>query len=287
MKQDIYSKVTNQIIEQLENGSAPWLKPWQSSGTAATASMPHNAATGRAYSGINVMLLWAAPYATHGWLTYKQATALGGNVQRGQKGTHIVFWSQFEKKNASTDKMERFGFFKGYTVFNVDQCEGLTTAKLYDAPTSFDTTDTDAIHLASANGATLQHGGDRAFFSPHHDLIQMPVQDAFDHINGYDATLLHELTHWSGSEKRLDRTLTGRFGDDAYAFEELIAEIGSAFLCVQLGVTLAGLQHANYLATWLRVLKTDKRAIFTAASKAKQASEFLLTPLSDTVAVAA
>lgn len=275
MRKDIYQEVTDQIIEQLESGTAPWLRPWSGAGKA-TAAMPHNAHSGRAYSGVNVLLLWSQSFSSNGWLTYKQAQALGGNVRKGSKGTRITYWGKALSKK--TDE-KAFMFLKTFTVFNLDQCDDIPVEKLYSAPETIEHDDTPAYTLAMANDARVLHEGSKACFIPSVDVIKMPSQDAFKGVNGYDATLLHELTHWSGHKSRLKRDLSGRFGNAAYAAEELIAEMGSAFLCAQLGVELKGLQHASYLESWLEVLRSDKRAIFTAASQARIATEFLMEAL--------
>jgi antirestriction protein ArdC len=284
-KIDIYQDVTDKIINALETGTAPWLRPWKSG--IGTANVPHNATTGRAYNGINWLVLSCAPYASTGWLTYKQAQELGGNIRKGEKGTHIVFWSFPKVKDSETGKDKVIPFAKPYTVFNIDQCEGIDSAKLK--------TLTPAIagaspinDIAARHNVRLNHGGDKAFFSPMSDSIGMPSADAFTTPAHYASTLAHELVHWTGHESRLARTFGKRFGDDAYAFEELVAEIGSAFVCATTGIALDGLQHSDYIGSWLKVLKADKRAIFTASSQAKKAAEFLTAQEeADEVAIAA
>ncbi len=270
-KVDVYQVVTDQIIEALEGGSIPWLKPWKD-GNNADPSMPYNASTGRAYNGVNVLLLWSKPYESNGWLTFKQAADCGGNVKKGEKSTLITFWQFFKEKKDGQETGQTIPMIKSYRVFNVEQCENLEKLKDVQPVVA---PDTDALDLAIASGATVKHGGNKAYFSPSADYIQMPPHANFKESTGYDSTLLHELTHWTGHKSRLERDFTGRFGDQSYAFEELVAEMGSAFLCTMLGVSECTLQHTAYLQSWLKVLKTDKRAIFTAASKAKQAAEFL------------
>ncbi len=272
-KIDVYQAVTDRIIESLESGSIPWLKPWKD-GNNADPSMPYNASTGRAYNGINVLLLWSMPYESNGWLTYNQAASCGGNVKKGEKSTLVTFWQFLKEKKKGRETGRTIPMIKHFNVFNVEQCENLENLKTIE-PIVID--NTDALTLAKNNGATVKHGGNKAFFKPSADYIQMPPQANFNESNDYDCTLLHELTHWTGHKARLERDFTGRFGDDAYAFEELVAEMGSAFLCCSLGVQENILQHTAYLQSWLKVLKADKRAIFTAASKAKAACESLLT----------
>lgn len=280
---DIYQQVTDKIIAALESGTAPWLRPWRSG--IGTALVPHNAVTGRAYNGINFLVLTCAPYASNGWLTYKQAQELGGNVRKGEKGTHIVFWSFPKVEDKETGKEKVIPFAKPYTVFNLDQCEGIDVSKLKTFTPAV-AGESPINEIAARHNVKVNHGGDKAFFSPMADSIGMPSADAFKSPEHYASTLAHELVHWTGHESRLARTFGKRFGDEAYAFEELIAEIGSAFVCASTGIPLEGLQHADYVASWLKVLKEDKRAIFTASSQAKRAAEYL-TAEADELAIAA
>ena len=210
-----------------------------------------------------------------GWLTFKQAKELGGSVRKGEKGTQIVFWSFPKIKDAETGEEKVVPFAKGYTVFAVEQCDGLDAAKL-KAPQPIVAGETNINLIAAAAGAQVRHGGSSAHYSPTGDYIQMPSVEAFESKDAYAGTLAHELVHWTGHQSRCDRQFGKRFGDDAYAFEELVAEIGSAFVCAQTGIPLEGLQHDRYVSSWLKVLKGDKRAIFTASSQAKKAAEFLL-----------
>lgn len=268
---DVYQEVTDKIVAAMEAGCIPWIKPWKAS---KGGDQPHNAGSGRQYSGVNYLLLtaqqWHAGYESCGWITYKQAQELGGNVKKGEKGTGIVFW-QFREVEKDGERRV-IPFAKSYTVFNVGQCEGLTLKEY--AADAIPATEIDQ-RLAAA-GVRVQHGGDRAFFSPAHDYVQMPRRDAFPTLDAYHAVLLHEATHWTGHKSRLNRDFSGRFGDAAYATEELVAEMGAAFLSARFGVELQTLQHAGYLQHWIQVLKADKRAIFTAASAATKAANFLL-----------
>lgn len=278
---DIYQEVTNKIVSAMESGNIPWLKPWENRKQATNVLVPHNASTGKTYNGINLMLLWAEgfQYPTQQYVTYKQAKDMGGNVKRGESGHLVVFWNWFDKKNEDTGEIEKIPFLKHYTVFNLAQCENIDAGKLAALPERVNTEQTSVLSLALANGASVVHGGNKAFFSPMRDYIAMPNQEQFKTANDYEATLAHELTHWTGHKSRLERDFSGRFGDSAYAFEELIAEMGAAFLCVQLGVELRTLQHAAYLQSWIKVLKNDKKAIFTASSKSKAACKYLLQAL--------
>ena len=265
---DIYQTVTDRIIAALEQGTAPWLKPW-ADGKCGTMG-PYNAASGRPYNGINWLVLGSG-----GWLTFKQAKELGGSVRKGEKGTQIVFWSFPKIRDTETGEEKVVPFAKGYTVFAVEQCDGIDAAKL-KAPAPITAGQTNINVIAAQAGAQVRHGGSRAYYSPSTDHVQMPSLDAFESADAYAGTLAHELVHWTGHQSRCDRQFGKRFGDDAYAFEELVAEIGSAFVCAQTGIALEGLQHDSYVASWLKVLKGDKRAIFTASSQAKKAAEFLL-----------
>jgi antirestriction protein ArdC len=272
---DIYADVTARIIEAIEAGCAPWQRPWERHGPAA---MPTNG-YGRPYSGINVCLLWAAAakagYCDPRWMTYNQAKKQGGQVKRGERATAVVLWKQItvtdEAENQDDEKSTRqVWIIKTFNVFNAEQVEGLGE---YTAPT---VEPTQADVLIASSGADIRHGGGRAFYNPGSDFIRMPRRDDFDTEGHYRATVLHELVHWTGLAQRLDRDLSGRFGDDAYAAEELIAELGAAFLCAQLGVVGEHFQHASYVDAWLRVLKADSRAIVTAASAARKAATYLM-----------
>lgn len=273
MSFDIYQTVTDRLVTALEAGTVPWLRPWKTA-NRGSALEPYNASSGRPYNGVNLLILGCAPYQSLGWMTFNQARALGGCVRKGERGTTVVFWKFDRVRDDETGEVKTRPFARAYTVFNVEQIDGLP--ETLAAPLPPVAPEGGVIEVARRHGVDLRHGGDRAFFSPTYDFVQMPSADAFKSPEHYDATLAHELTHWTGGKARLDREFGKRFGDQAYAFEELIAEIGSAFACARLGVPLDGLQHPAYLANWLAVLKGDKRAIFTAASAAKRAAELLL-----------
>lgn len=277
---DIHQQVTDKIIAELEKGAAPWVRPWAVSGT----HMPKNVTSDRKYSGVNVLLLWIAAdergFGQQKWLTFKQANEAGGHVRKGETGTHIVFSSRIEK-TATNDKGEdvdaSFFLLKGYTVFNVAQCENLPE-KWTKTPQKrdFDTSgDTDIAAFVSGTHARVEHGFDEACFIPALDTIRMPDRGQFKSCPHYWATLFHEMTHWTGAEKRLGRKLSTRFGDDAYAVEELVAELGSAFISAEFGVASPEVRHAGYINHWLKVLRQDKKAIFKAASLATAAAEYL------------
>ena len=248
--------------------------------------MPQNAGTVRRYSGINVLILWAEVvakgYASQRWLTYRQAEAEGGNVRRGEKGTVICYADRFTPKaeaeaaRGEDREARQVAFLKRFVLFNVDQCEGLPDeyiAPMVGPDPVLAIADADA--LIAATGARVQIGGGEAFYSPSHDFVQVPPQAAFyEPVNWY-RTVLHELSHWVGHSSRLGRDQTGGFGSEAYAKEELVAEMAAAFTCASLGITPT-VRHSDYIASWLSVLQGDDKAIFRAASQASKASDFLL-----------
>jgi len=279
-KRDIYQDVTDRIIEQLEAGTAPWVRSWQST---SINQMPHNAKTGRPYNGVNVLMCWATQmqkgYTSNAWLTFKQAKELGGSVRKGEKGTTVVFWKflkKTEQQPSGEDKAVTIPMARAYTVFNVEQCDGLKLPKRETAEEQLSDHERHeaAEHIIDLSGAEVVLNGDKPCYVPAFDRVHMPELGAFNTAEDFYATHLHELTHWTGHRSRCDRDLTGRFGTESYAAEELIAELGAAFLCAELGIECK-LQHASYIDSWLRVLKQDKRAIFTAASMATKAATFL------------
>ncbi|AOX21524.1 ArdC family protein [Kozakia baliensis] len=276
---DLYQDVTDRIVADLESGILPWVQPW--SNTACGPSLPHNAATQRNYSGINLLLLWGTVhtqgFTSQRWLTFRQALAVGGNVRKGEKGTTVFYADRFvPKSEAGSDDARAIPFLKRFTVFNVDQCDNLPdemTARI--APPAEAEIIPAADRLIRATGATIRVGGNKAFYMPALDLIQVPPQKAYDEPVNWYRTVLHELGHWSGSEKRLDRKLSNRFGTYDYMAEELIAEVTSAFLLAKIGITPT-VRHADYCGNWITMLKADKRAIFTAARLASAAADYIL-----------
>lgn len=273
--QDLYQQVTDKIIAALESGVAPWVKPWNSA--AAHGGMPYNAVSGKPYRGVNVALLYAPHFASNAWMTFKQAKDLGANVRKGEHGSIIVFYKPFAVKDrnaqpdASGNVPERtIPLLKAYHVFNAEQIDNLP--ENYAAPVTIRPPMPADTLLAQA---TITHGGDRAFYHPALDFIRLPQPSQFRSEADYQATALHELTHWTGHASRLAREYGKKFGDQAYAREELVAEMGAAFLCARCGID-GQLQHPEYIANWLKVLKNDKRAILTAASHAQKAADFIL-----------
>lgn len=285
MRSDLYQRVTDQIVAALEQGVRPWQRPWSTSAATGRIVLPLRG-NGVAYSGINVLMLWGAAvdngYQSPTWLTYKQAAELGGQVRRGEKGSLVVFASTMTRSEADGDTGEEnersIPFLKGYTVFNTEQIDGLPESYRTVSPSrpAAIERNTRAEAFAAAPGAVIRHGGDRAFYSPGTDAVQMPPLEAFRDAADYYGVLAHELTHWTGHPSRLDRQFGKRFADRAYAFEELVAELGSAFLSADLDLTPEPrADHADYLGHWLGILKADKRAIFTAASQAQRAADHL------------
>lgn len=285
VKQDIYARVTNKIIADLEKGNLTWVKPWKSDDLTGSVARPLRS-DGTPYQGINVLILWGTAiekgYRCPAWMTYKRAQDLGGQVNKGEKGTTIVYANKVTKSEVDDDGKEMVStipFLKGFTVFNVEQISGLAD-KFYEASPYIEDAKNrleSVDRFIADTKAVIQHGGSKAFYSPTHDMIQMPTPQSFRDMESYYATLAHEITHWTGHHSRLDRKFDQkRFGNCAYAMEELVAEIGSAFLCADLGITPEIREdHAAYIQSWLTVLKKDNRAIFTAASRAQCAVDYL------------
>jgi len=236
-RQSLYAEVTSRVIAELEQGRLPWVQPWD--GAACGCTMPHNATTGRPYSGINILILWAAVigggYASQRWLTYRQAQAAGGNVRRGEKGTVVCYADRFtpkgEEARARDEERDarQVAFLKRFTVFNLDQCEGLPEAltKVAGVPAEADVLP-HVQALIEASGADFRTGGGEAFYSPIADFVAVPPQGAFHEPINWYRTALHELGHWTGHGSRLDRNQRGRFGSTDYAREELVALSGQS-----------------------------------------------------------
>lgn len=282
---DVYERVTSQIVAALESGVRPWIKPWSVNHAAGRGSRPlrHQ---GEPYQGINILMLWAAAeeqgFACPYWLTFRQAKELGGHVRKGEKGSPVVYASTFKKNelDESGEEVEQdIPFLKSYTVFNADQIEGLPERyrDLAEQPGESIEPIEAAERFFEATGADIRTGGNQAFYTIGPDYVRVPPIECFRDAESHAATIAHELVHWTRHPSRLDRDLgRKRWGDAGYAMEELVAELGAAFLCADLGVTpeVRG-DHACYVGHWLEVLKQDERAIFTAASHASRAVAFL------------
>lgn len=286
MKTDIYQRVTDQIVAELENGVRPWLKPWNAEHAAGRITRPLRA-NGVAYRGINILMLWASAvekgFAAPLWLTYKQAQELGGQVRKGEKGSPVVYANTITRTEQDADTGEdverNIPFMKAYTVFNAEQVDGLPAHFYASQEPALDPVARieKAETFFAATRADIRHGGNQAYYAIGEDRVQMPPFEAFRDAESYYATLAHELTHWTRHPSRLDRSFgRKKWGDEGYAKEELVAELGAAFLSADLGLTPEPrADHASYIASWLKVLKDDKRAIFTAAAHAQRAADYL------------
>jgi antirestriction protein ArdC len=280
IRRDLYTEVTTRILAELERGALPWVKPWAAT---AGANVPCNAATNRPYSGCNVVLLWLAHgrgWATPRFVTFKQAAEAGGSVRKGEHGTKVYYWKQLAIKERSEngeteDKL--IPMIREYTVFNVAQCDGLPERIVNGKPMRVrnpDTRDALADEFLATTGAVVREGAGEAYYRPSEDCIVLPGFAAFKGADHFYNVAFHELTHWTGHKSRVDRQLRGRFGTNEYAAEELIAELGAAFLAAEFGFD-GDVRHAGYIATWIGLLRSDKRAFFTAASAAQQATDYL------------
>jgi antirestriction protein ArdC len=279
MKRDVYAEVSQRILAELERGAAPWVKPWSAT---PGQNVPQNAVTSRPYSGCNVILLWLARnrgWATPRFLTFKQAIEAGGNVRKGEHGTKVYFVKQLQIKDDGDKEPETrlVPMMREYTVFSVDQCKALPDSVRSGKPMRVrnpDTRDSLADEFLHATGADIREGQGEAYFVPSHDFISMPAFEAFKGADHFYNVAFHELTHWTGSKSRLDRDLKHRFGAREYAAEELVAELGAAFLSAEFGFD-GDVRNAGYIATWIDPLRADKRAFFTACSKASKAADYL------------
>ncbi|MBW5817968.1 DUF1738 domain-containing protein [Yersinia kristensenii] len=302
---DLYQQVTDKIIAALEKGTVPWRKPWRLVGRPVGSSLPTNAATGRPYSGVNIPLLWMASeesgFSSDRWLTFKQAQQAGGRVKKGESSHLAVIFKPFEKQAKDMDgnklfddqgkpQIEHLTMMKSLQLFNIEQCEGLPECMAPQPARLIDQHDNEilsaplmiwVLEILNSSGVKITpRRQNRAFYRPLTDEIIMPLAGQFFSEADYWSTLLHELIHASGHQKRLNRegitSSTRTFGDPIYAFEELIAELGSAFLCAELGI-YGEVQHESYIDGWLKRLKKDKKALFRACRQARQAADFLLT----------
>jgi antirestriction protein ArdC len=276
---ELYGEVSTRIITELERGAAPWVKPWSAT---PGQNVPQNAVTNRPYSGCNVILLWLARnrgWSTPRFLTFKQAMEAGGHVRKGEHGTKVHFVKQLQVKGNEGDEADPrlIPMLREYTVFNVEQCENLPESITRGKPMRVrnpDTRDALADQFLHSTQVDIREGHGEAYYVPSKDFISMPAFAGFKGADHFYCTAFHELTHWTGHKSRLARDLKNRFGSRDYAAEELVAELGAAFLCAEFGFD-GDVRHAGYIATWIELLKADKRAIFTACSKASQAAEYL------------
>lgn len=282
---DVYARVTEAIIAALDAGVRPWTQPWSAEHLAGRISRPLRS-TGQPYSGINVVLLWseavARGFAAPIWITFRQAQALGGHVRKGARGATVVYANRItraEHREDGADVERSIPFLKAYVVFNVEEVDGLP-AHFYAAPPprlAPERRMAAADAFFAATRADIRHGGTQAYYALGSDHVQMPPLGCFEDAEAYYATLAHECVHWTRHPSRLDRDFgRKRWGDEGYAREELVAELGAAFLCADLGIALEPRpDHASYVASWLEVLRSDKRFIVSAAAHAQRACDFL------------
>lgn len=288
-RRSVYETVTERIVAALEASVAPWVCPWDRSG-----GKPRNGASGHVYRGINVVLTGMSGFGDARWFTYRQAQALGGQVRKGERGTPVVFWQFVDRRGADggehegeeqhTGRSVRVPFARTYIVFNFEQVAwepGSSMAAKPEAaePVARETWEQAATSIIEASGADIRHGGTRAYYSPTEDYIRVPERGRFTSAADYHGTVLHELAHWTGQTSRLNRNLTGRFGSESYAAEELVAELAAAFMSAEIGVP-GRLQHEEYLGHWATLLGKDTKAIFTAARLAQDAADYLLAKVS-------
>ncbi len=283
MKRNIAEEITKRILEDLEKGITPWEKPWKA---GRGWPFPLNASTKRNYRGINVFLLLGEAqrrgFSCPSWLTFNQAKGLGGNVRKGEKGTQVVFYKKLSKtksldlEDEVLAEEQAFWILRTYTVFNLDQVEGLDHLKPKVEPVEPFKAIQEAEVILRGSGVRIVHSNsDRAFYDRQGDFISLPFQESFESPESYYSVVFHECCHASGASHRLNREFGKRFGDQAYAFEELVAEMGAAFLCATAGIPYTT-RHSDYIGDWVKVLKDHQRAILTAAAKAQAAVDFLL-----------
>ncbi len=284
-RRDLHAEITNQLIAAIEANPGQPCLPWRRS--SGPLHMPINTLTGNAYHGINILNLWVTAelrgYASPIWGTYKQWTERGAHVRKGERSALVIFYKEFDATPDPDDEGDtgKRRMARASYVFNAAQVDGFTLPQAAEMLGPVQRI-ASADQYVKATGAVVRHGGERAYYAPALDVIQMPDEGLFTGTasmtrdEGYYATLAHELVHWTGNQSRLARDMGKRFGDRAYAAEELVAEIGAAFLCAELGITQTTRpDHAQYLANWLQLLKSDDHAIFTAAARASEAATFL------------
>lgn len=271
----VYDYVTEAIVKQLEAGCIPWKKTW-------AHGMPSNFVSKKAYKGINLFLLAFAPYSSPYWLTYNQATSEGGTIRKGEKGTMVVFWKMLTGKDKITGQDKNIPLLRYYTVFNVEQCDGLTYDKA-DVKAFNPIESCETVLANMPQKPEVKHEQPSAFYSPAMDFINMPKANTFDNPEYYYATLFHELAHATGHVKRLNRdtvTSGAKFGSEVYSKEELVAEMASAFLCSETGILPSTISNSSaYIQGWLKKLKEDRTLLVSAASQATKASKFILGQL--------
>ncbi len=279
---DLYQEITDNIVALLEQGIKPWSREWNNK--ANDGCMPFNPYTGSVYTGINILQLWMTAqlkgYSTNHWGTFNQIKKAGGNVRRGEKSTMVIFYRDLvvtKTRTLSDNSVEEYEvkipLMKSFRVFNLEQCDDVEIKKPVLPPEPRRILNADKF-VKNCN-PTLKFGGGRAFYELQRDFIQMPMKVTFSSSEGYYATLLHELTHWTGNENRVGRKFGAVFGNSEYAYEELVAELGAAFTCAELGINSDIENHAAYLKGWLKMCKSNPKAIFKAATEATKAAGWL------------
>lgn len=266
----LYARITNRLLDQMKCGTLPWLKPWTDGD--ALVGLPRNGATARPYSGINVIVLWASGFTDARWYTFNQARKLGGGVRRGEKGQEVLFFKTIARDDGDEDDERTFRIARSFHVFNHSQIDWPGDGPSTPPPEAY----VDAQAIIAGSEAVIIHGGDQAMYRPLLDVISLPRFERFRTSALYFTTALHELVHWTGHKSRLARELASRDDIEAYAFEELVAELGAAFLAAQAGLPPDDRHHAAYLQTWIAVLEKDPGAFVRAASLARKATEFLM-----------
>jgi antirestriction protein ArdC len=282
---DVYQIVTDKIVELLEKGTVPWSKPWTVIGGRGV--MPTNLVSKKPYRGINVWMLAAAGYGSPFWLSYKQATDLGGSVRQGEKSSLAVFWKRGEVEDKDTGEMKKTFLLRYYRVFNVEQCDGLEkhlpkVEKPKKGAKKFNPiAEAEQIVEGMPKRPDIKHGGSNAAYSPLFDIVKMPPRESFVDEPKYYTTLFHELTHSTGHASREGRFAgctedAKQFGSENYAKEELVAEMGAAFLCAVAGLDSTTDHSAAYIKGWLKALKDDRKLVVNAAAAAHRAADFIL-----------
>jgi antirestriction protein ArdC len=280
VKADLYQRITAEIIAAIEAGAADYRMPWH---TLSRSGAPVNAGSSRPYRGINTLLLWCEAgrrgYSSNRWATYRQWNELGAQVRKSETSTTVLLWKPIaysvDREDAGDQPARQRLLARAFRVFNADQVDSGDLQPAAHQPTPERITSAEAFFAAQP--AAIWHGSDGAFYDRRADMVSMPSFDALVSAEAYYSVLAHELTHWTGAKGRLDRDLSGRFGSDAYAIEELVAELGAAFTVGYLDLACEPrIDHAPYIASWLRVLRDDPRAILSAASKAQAAADYLI-----------
>ncbi|MCH9674315.1 MAG: ssDNA-binding domain-containing protein [Gammaproteobacteria bacterium] len=273
----LYESVTQSILDALEQGTPPWQRSWF---IGSANRLPRNFSTDNPYRGINALIFWMMAqqqgYTSHYWLTFKQARELGGCVRKKEKGTRGIFYRMLEKTDSSSGETTNIPMARQFYAFNLDQIDGIEDPNAESLPEATSDENPDADAFIAATGARIEFGAFSPCYIPKSDTIRCPERARFKSAGDYYATATHELTHWTAHESRLARDLSGKFGDAAYAAEELIAELGSAFICADLGIQGTLQEHASYLDHWVAILKGDSRAIVNAASHASKAHQYLM-----------